>query len=68
MTPVSSPPPGTVSTEVVAIDWPLPPGGGYVHAPASPEGLSCHMEAINGQVRSLLLVSANEAGRFFLVQ
>ena len=49
--------------------WPLPPGGGYSLADnAKAEGLTCQMEAINGQVRSLLLVSASESGRFMLVQ
>ncbi len=58
----------SVAADTVPIDWPLPPGGGYLPIPANPEGLGCHMQAINGQTRALLLVSVNQAGRLFLVQ
>ena len=57
-----------VAADAAPIDWPLPPGGAYLPMPVSPEGMDCHMQAINGQTRALLLVAVNQAGRFFLVQ
>ncbi|SER57861.1 GspE/PulE family protein [Giesbergeria anulus] len=64
--PATTAPSTLVSAET--IHWPAIPGGGYASVVTTPDGLACQMEAINGQVRRLLLVSASEAGRFFLVQ